>query len=116
MASADMNAQIATYVKAYNSTAAIGYISSMYDMCAYGSAGYAQTPSGPAFDPEGRLVMGSLTKSMTVTLLAQLLSQNKIRNQTASKSPNYGWETTLGMVFPTIAADTPYENVTLAAV
>lgn len=114
--SATLDAQIAIYVRDYNSTAAIGYISSMYDMCAFGSSGYAQTPLGPAFDPKGRIAMGSLTKSMTVVLLAQLLNQNKINGQYPCVAPHYGWDTTLGMIFPSIAAHTPYENVTIAAV
>ena len=63
----------------------------------------------------GRLVMASLAKSMTSVLVAILLAQGKIRNQTSSSFSNgYGWHTTLGMVFPE-AVNTPYHNVTLAA-
>jgi len=102
----------------YNSTAAVGYVANPEALCAYAAAGFAQELNkAPAFDVDGRQNFGSITKSLTVTLLAILLAENKIRGQvTGEKS----WETTLGMIFPASEypdyglMNSPYENVTLA--
>jgi CubicO group peptidase (beta-lactamase class C family) len=56
--------------------------------------------------------MGSFTKSMTATVLGILLADNKIAGQ---NDINFGWNSTLESVFPTMAPGTQYEHVALAA-
>lgn len=107
-----LNTQLNQLRIQYNSTGLMGYIANLCDVCAYGSAGYAQVlGEEPLFDAEGRQNFGSLTKSMTSTLMAILLAKNKIINQLKGEK---GWETTLGMIFGAETAGN-YEQVTLAA-
>jgi len=115
----DLKAHLEELRVKYNSTAAVGYVSNSEALCAYAAAGFAQELNkAPAFDVDGRQSFGSLTKSMTVTLMAILLSENKIRGQIVGEK---SWETTLGMIFPASEypdyglRNSPFEHVTLAA-
>ena len=75
----------------YGSTSSVGWVANLYGMCANGTSGYAQNlGEDPLFNADGRLVMGSLTKSMTVVLLSILLSQNKIFGQSPVESNTIG--------------------------
>ena len=79
----------------YRSTASVGWVANQHGMCAKGSAGFAQIlDEAPVFNAEGRLNMGSLTKSMTCVVVAILLTQNKITGQVPveydSTSGNFG--------------------------
>lgn len=102
------------FVKKYNSTAAASYVANAEKICSYGSAGYAQVGQKPEFNVEGRIHMGSNTKSMTAVLVGILLEGNLVRGQKQG-GPHEMWSTTLKEVFPDIAPDTPYENVSLGA-
>jgi CubicO group peptidase (beta-lactamase class C family) len=105
-----LSAEMELFVGAYNSTGASSYVADTTHICAAGSYGSAQVVGDPPpYDLMGRSHMGSNTKSMTAVLLAVLLEKGLVRGQTD------GWETTLGAVFPAMAADTPYERVTLRA-
>ena len=88
----DVNLRMEENRKYYNSTASAGWVSNMYGICSpEGSNGYAQVLNeDPLFNANGRLVMGSLTKSMTVVLLSILLSQNKIKGQVPVASNTTG--------------------------
>lgn len=105
-----LDMEMKTFVEKYNSTAASSYLADANHICDFGSYGFAQEDKEePFYDIYGRSHMGSNTKSLSSVLVAILLENNLVRGQTN------GWNTTLGSVFPDLAAGTPYEEMTLKA-
>ena len=88
----DVNLRLEENWKYFDGTASAGWVANMYGMCSpQGSSGYAQVLNeDPLFNASKRLVMGSLTKSMTVVLLSMLLSENKIEGQSPVQSNTTG--------------------------
>ena len=80
-------------------------VDSQANVCTLGISGERIRGSGQLLQTTGdsRHHVGSVTKSMTASLLAILIQQGHLP---------YGWNTTMAQVIPE-ATDGPYENVTL---
>jgi CubicO group peptidase (beta-lactamase class C family) len=108
-AAINLDKTISEYVSTYNSTGCGAYVGNLDRICALGSGGYAQKLKNPPFQINGRLSMGSNTKSMTATVVAILLE-----SATISAKHTRGWNTTLFEIFPDLASGSVFGSVTLA--